>query len=143
MSKTVAEIVKAVAEDGMDATFGIIDAAIENGWRDWYCKDQSLKNRSKKFMSILNRLTDGGKVDLNDKVSFSNCYSKQTYDRMVIESNARDKGSIVIKNDPSTYGVRWVAIVYPGDYRDRDADAQTIKFENIYTLTSWLNEPWG
>ena len=39
MSKTVTEIVKAVAEDGLDVTFGTTDAAIDNGWYDWFCQD--------------------------------------------------------------------------------------------------------
>lgn len=68
MSKTVTEIVKAVAEDGLDATFGTTNAAIDNGWYDWFCQDRSLKNRSKKFMTILNRLTNGGKVSLDGEV---------------------------------------------------------------------------
>lgn len=83
--KSVAEIVATVAEQGMDGVFGDVQDAITNGWGDWFCTDKSLKNRSKKFMGVLNRIDGKGKVGLDAKVTFINCYSEHLYDRMILE----------------------------------------------------------
>ena len=135
MSKSIAEIVKTVAEDGMDTTFGTVDAAVDNGWHDWFCQESSLKNRSKKFMTILNRLTNGGKVSLDDEVVFLNRYSEHLFDVMIIKS---PKGNLVIENDPQEHGVRW-AVTADGEY----SMGFFLKFDSVHSLTAWLNEPWG
>lgn len=43
------------------------------GWYDWFCKDSSLKNKTKRMGNIIKQLKDGGKVDLdNTYVWFKN-----------------------------------------------------------------------
>lgn len=37
----------------------------EAGWYDWFCKDSSLKNKTKKMGNIIKQIKDGGKVDLD------------------------------------------------------------------------------
>ena len=39
---------------------------IEAGWYDWFCRDTSLKNKTKKMGQIIKQIKDGGKVDLNN-----------------------------------------------------------------------------
>ena len=37
---------------------------IEAGWYDWFCKDTSLNNKTKKMGNIIKQIKPGGKVDL-------------------------------------------------------------------------------
>lgn len=37
----------------------------EAGWYDWFCKDASLANKTKRMGRIVSRVKDGGKVDLD------------------------------------------------------------------------------
>ena len=85
--KSVAEIVATVAEQGMDGAFGDVQDAITNGWGDWFCTDKALKNRSKKFMGVLNRIDGKGKVGLDAKVTLMNCCSEYLYDRMILDGD--------------------------------------------------------
>lgn len=134
--KTVAEIVATVAEKGMDGAFGDVQDAITNGWGDWFCTDKSLKNRSKKFMGVLNRIDGKGKVGLNAKVTFLNCYAEHLYDRMILESKDL---TLSIENDPEEYGARWAVVVVSGG---PESGPSVVKFKNVHALVAWLNEPW-
>ena len=134
--KTVAEIVATVAEQGMDGAFGDVQDAITNGWGDWFCTDKALKNRSKKFMSVLNRIDGKGKVGLDAKVTFLNCCSEYLYDRMILDG---DDYTLSIENDPEEYGVRWAAVIVSGG---PESGPSVVKFKNVHALVAWLNEPW-
>src|SRR5690554_2163545 len=39
---------------------------IEAGWYDWFCRDTSLKNKTKKMGNIIKQIKAGGKVNLNE-----------------------------------------------------------------------------
>ena len=39
---------------------------IDAGWYDWFCKDSSLKNKTKKIGNIIKGIKAGGKVNLKD-----------------------------------------------------------------------------
>lgn len=39
---------------------------IDAGWYDWFCKDTSLANKTKRMGQIVKQIKDGGKVDLNN-----------------------------------------------------------------------------
>lgn len=39
---------------------------IEAGWYDWFCRDTSLKNKTKKMGNIIKQIKDGGKINLNE-----------------------------------------------------------------------------
>lgn len=134
--KSVAEIVNTVAEVGLDGAFGDVQDAISNGWGDWFCTDKALKNRSKKFMSVLNRIDGKGKASLDDKVTFLNCCSEYLYDRMILDG---DDYTLSIENDPEEYGVRWAAVIVSGG---PESGSGIVKFKNVHALVAWLNEPW-
>lgn len=38
---------------------------ISAGWYDWFCKDTSLANKTKKLGNIIKKVKDGGKVNLD------------------------------------------------------------------------------
>ena len=39
---------------------------IQAGWYDWFCKDSSLANKTKKMGNIVRQVKRGGKVNLDD-----------------------------------------------------------------------------
>lgn len=39
---------------------------INAGWYDWFCKDTSLANKTKRMGQIVKQIKDGGKVDLDN-----------------------------------------------------------------------------
>ena len=135
--KTVAEIVNTVAEQGMDGAFGDVQDAITNGWGDWFCTDKALKNRSKKFMGVLNRIDGKGKVSFDAKVTLMNCYAEHLYDRMILDG---DDYTLSVENDPEEHGVRWAAVIVSGG---PEGGSGIVKFKNVHALVAWLNEPWN
>lgn len=42
------------------------DTQVKAGWYDWFCKDTSLANKTKRMGSIIKQLKAGGKVDLDN-----------------------------------------------------------------------------
>ena len=48
---------------------------IEAGWYDWFCRDSSLRSKTYKLGKIINRIRDGGKVNLDTTYVFfkNNC----------------------------------------------------------------------
>ena len=43
-----------------------VKVQIDAGWYDWFCKDTSLKNKTKKMGNIIKQIKDGGKVNLDE-----------------------------------------------------------------------------
>ena len=39
---------------------------IDAGWYDWFCKDTSLANKTKRMGQIVKQIKDGGKIDLDN-----------------------------------------------------------------------------
>jgi len=42
-----------------------VTTQIEAGWYDWFCKDSSLANKTKRMGNIIKQFKDGGKIDLD------------------------------------------------------------------------------
>ena len=43
-----------------------IKVQILAGWYDWFCKDSSLVNKTKRMGNIIKKIKDGGKVNMTD-----------------------------------------------------------------------------
>ena len=52
----------------LDGGFESVDVSTQilAGWYDWFCKDSSLKNKTKKIGNIIKGIKAGGKVNLKD-----------------------------------------------------------------------------
>ena len=52
----------------LDGGFESVDVSTQilAGWYDWFCKDSSLKNKTKKMGNIIKGIKAGGKVNLKD-----------------------------------------------------------------------------
>ena len=55
-------------DEFMEGNFNADDVKtqIKAGWYDWFCKDSSLANKTKKMGNIIKQVKRGGKVDLEN-----------------------------------------------------------------------------
>jgi hypothetical protein len=42
------------------------DTQVEAGWYDWFCKDTSLANKTKRMGSIIKQIKPGGRIDFDN-----------------------------------------------------------------------------
>ena len=61
MNMNIKDWQKAFKEGRFDSD----EAQCDAGWYDWFCKNASLKNKTKRLGSIIKQIKDGGKVDLD------------------------------------------------------------------------------
>lgn len=115
---------------------------VEAGWHDWFCMDSSLPKRLRFLGSIVERLQDGGKVDLdNSYVFFRNCLPLAgiPYDCIKV-------------CDIETYKVQFVLTIgapYENNgmryhlYSSRNG-FETMIFSSVKKtgIIAWLNKPW-
>lgn len=135
--RSVAEILRNINKDGLDGAYGDPKSAVHNGWRDWFCDEFMLKYRTRKFLPILHRITDEGKVNSESGVGFRNILSNRMYDDMSLHTKG---SSLYIGNNPERDGALWcVHILYNGS----SFDDRQYKFNSTEDLVSWLNTPWG
>ena len=75
---------------------------IEAGWYDWFCKDTSLKNKTKKMGNIIRQIKDGGRVNLAETYVWfkNNCpMSGPLYDDFRIANIKDGATQLVIQLD--------------------------------------------
>ena len=122
---------------------------VDAGWYDWFCKGESLRNKTYKMGRIIKQVKDGGKVDLDDWYVWfkNNCpMSGPLYDDFRF---ARlDDGLVMFtiqidccwnKRKYSVYGRKQLA---NGELEDR-FDKPLFECDNSRDLVKWLNSPWG
>ena len=135
--RSVAEIIKNIDKNGLDNAYGDPKSAVHNGWRDWFCDEFMLKYRTRKFLPILHRITDEGKVNSESGVGFRNILSNRMYDDMSLKTG---ECSLYIGSNPERDGALWcVHVLYDGS----SFDDREYKFDNTEDLVAWLNTPWG
>lgn len=79
-------------EEFQNGTFNIkdIDVQISAGWHDWFCKDESLLNKTKQLGKKVIQIKDSPKIDLDKQyVFFKNCcpVNGSLYDQIKICDN--------------------------------------------------------
>jgi len=113
---------------------------IKAGWYDWFCKDTSLANKTKKMGNIIVKINCGGKVDLNNWYVWfkNNCpIMGPLYDDFRFAD--RETGDVqftIVCNDKRTnhrYEV-WG--------RHNNFEGPIIGFDSSRELVKWLNKPW-
>ena len=118
---------------------------IEAGWYDWFCKDSSLANKTKRMGNIIAKLSKGGKVDLdNNYVWFkNNCpLNGPLYDDFRFADLETGDVQMTIQLDCcwnnhrySVWGRR-----HPG--ADFEHDRPLFETDSVRELINWLNSPW-
>lgn len=115
-----------------------IETQIFAGWYDWFCKDASLKNKTKRMGQIIKQFKDNGRIDLdNTYVWFkNNCpINSPLYDDFRI-ANIKDNSTIFLVQLESPWeDTRFVV------YGKEDLFEKPIfKTNNQRELVKWFND---
>ena len=109
------------------------------GWYDWFCKTESLRNKTYKMGRIIKQVKDGGKVDLDNWYVWfkNNCpMVGPLYDdfRFADKKTGDVQFTIAINDKRSDYK-------YEVWGRKNNFDGCIIGFNNSRDLIKWLNTP--
>lgn len=114
---------------------------IEAGWFDWFCKDTSLVNKTKKMGNIIKQIEPGGKVDLETSYVWfkNNCpISGPLYDDFRIADIEANVTLMLVQIDCGWHERKYV--VYD---RLDGFDKPVFKTDSSRELVKWLNKGWN
>ena len=117
---------------------------IQAGWYDWFCKDSSLANKTKKMGNIVRQVKRGGKVNLDDWYVWfkNNCpLNGPLYDDFRFASLKTGDVQFTIQINCCWNKHRYA--VY-GRTPDGEGhwDEPLFESDNLKDLVNWLNSPW-
>ncbi len=110
---------------------------IEAGWYDWFCRDTSLKNKTKKMGQIIKQIKDGGKVDLNNMYVWfkNNCpMSGPLYDDFRIANINDGATQLLVQLDSPWEDTKYV-VYSVDDFFDKPV----LLTNSSRELVKWLN----
>ena len=110
---------------------------IEAGWYDWFCRDTSLKNKTKKMGNIIKQIKDGGKVDLNNMYVWfkNNCpMSGPLYDDFRIANINDGATQLLVQLDSPWEDTKYV-VYSVDDFFDKPV----LLTNSSRELVKWLN----
>ena len=114
-----------------------LDTQCDAGWYDWFCKDTSLKNKTKKMGNIVKCVKDGGRINLDTSyVWFKNncpCVGRLYDDfRFADLETGNVLYTICIDDDRSDFK-------YEVWGRDNNFKGMIVGFNTKKELVNWLN----
>ena len=113
---------------------------IEAGWFDWFCRDTSLANKTKKMGNIIKQIKTGGKVDLETSYVWfkNNCpLSGPLYDDFRIADIETNNNLIVVQIDCFRNDSKYTA------YERLDGfEKPVFQSNSSRELVKWLNTGW-
>ena len=117
---------------------------IQAGWYDWFCKDSSLVNKTKKMGNIVRQVKRGGKVNLDDWYVWfkNNCpLNGPLYDDFRFASLETRDVQFTIQINCCWNKHRYA--VY-GRTPDGEGhwDEPLFESDSLKDLVKWLNSPW-
>lgn len=120
------------------------DVQIRAGWYDWFCKDTSLANKTKKMGSIIKQIKEGGKVDFDKWYVWfkNNCpMSGPLYDDFRFADLENGDVQFTIQINCCWNNTRYA--VY-GRTPDGEGhwDKPLFSCDTSRELVKWLNTPW-
>ena len=121
-----------------------IRVQIQAGWYDWFCKDYSLANKTKKMGNIVRQVKRGGKVNLDDWYVWfkNNCpLNGPLYDDFRFASLETGDVQFTIQINCCWNKHRYA--VY-GRTPDGEGhwDEPLFESDSLKDLVKWLNSPW-
>ena len=121
-----------------------VKTQIKAGWFDWFCKDSSLKNKTKRMGNIIVQLKEGGKVNFkNWYVWFkNNCpLNGPLYDDFRFADLETGYVQFTIQLDCC-----WNQHKYSVYGRTPDgkfhSEEPLFESDSVKDLVKWLNSPW-
>lgn len=113
---------------------------INAGWFDWFCRDTSLANKTKKIGNIIKQIKAGGKVDLETSYVWfkNNCpLSGPLYDDFRIADIETNNNLIVVQIDCFRNDSKYTA------YERLDGfEKPVFETNSSRELVKWLNTGW-
>lgn len=113
---------------------------VKAGWYDWFCKTESLRNKTYKMGKIVKQVKDGGKVDLDKHYVWfkNNCpMVGPLYDDFRFADLETGDVQLTITIDDKRSEHK-----YEVWGRKNNFDGPIICFDNSRDLVKWLNTPW-
>ncbi|MDY0139921.1 MAG: hypothetical protein RBR50_09480 [Candidatus Izemoplasmatales bacterium] len=110
---------------------------IDAGWYDWFCRDTSLKNKTKKMGNIIKQIKDDGKVDLNNMYVWfkNNCpINGPLYDDFRIANISDGATQLIVQLDSP-----WEDAKYTVYSVDDFFDKPVLLTNSSRVLVKWLN----
>jgi len=113
---------------------------INAGWFDWFCRDTSLANKTKKMGNIIKQIKPGGKVDLESSYVWfkNNCpLSGPLYDDFRIADIETNNNLIVVQIDCFRNDSKYTV------YERLDGfEKPVFQSNSSRELVKWLNTGW-
>lgn len=109
----------------------------EAGWYDWFCRDTSLRNKTRKMGNIIKQIKDGGRVNLDKTYVWfkNNCsMSGPLYDDFRIANIKDGATQLVIQIDSHWENERY-AVYSVDDFFEKPA----LLTNSSRDLVKWLN----
>ncbi len=113
---------------------------IKAGWFDWFCKDSSLANKTKKMGNIIKQIKAVGKVDLETSYVWfkNNCpLNGPLYDDFRIADIETNNNLIVVQIDCA-----WNDFKYTAYERLDGFEKPVFESNSSRELVKWLNQGW-
>ena len=113
---------------------------IDAGWYDWFCRDTSLANKTKKMGRIIKQVKDGGKVNLDTMYVWfkNNCpLNGPLYDDFRFADIETGDVQFTIQIDCCWYNSKYA--VYA---RKTGWDKPAFETNSSKELVKWLNASW-
>jgi hypothetical protein len=116
-------------------------AQIEAGWFDWFCRDTSLANKTKKMGNIIKQIKIGGKVDLETSYVWfkNNCpLNGPLYDDFRIADIENNNNLFVVQID-----CVWNDSRYTVFERLDGFEKPVFQTDSSRELVKWFNKGWA
>ena len=118
-----------------------VQTQIEAGWFDWFCKDTSLANKTKRLGNIIKQIKAGGKVDLETSYVWfkNNCpLNGPLFDDFRIADMETNNNLFVVQIDCA-----WNDSKYTVYERLDGFDKPAFKTNSSRELVKWFNVGWN
>ncbi|HAX03404.1 MAG: hypothetical protein A2Y45_00415 [Tenericutes bacterium GWC2_34_14] len=123
--------------DGIHASSDV-QTQIEAGWYDWFCKDSSLANKTRRMGNIIKQIKPGGKVDLDSSFVWfkNNCpLDAPLYDDFRIADINSDSTLLVIQIDNRANECRYTVFDRLNDFKTQVFGSNSKK-----EFIQWINK---
>ena len=117
-----------------------LQTQIKAGWYDWFCKDESLVNKTKRMGYIVKQFKDGGKLNLDKMYVWfkNNCpLAGPLYDDFRIADI--ESGDTLFTIQINCFREEKRYTVYG---KKNDFDIPLFNTDSIKELVNWFNEGW-
>ena len=139
--------VKTWIEEFLEGNFDDEDIRVQilAGWYDWFCKDSSLKNKTKRMGNIIKKVQAGGKIDLENWYIWfkNNCpLNGPLYDDFRFADIETGEVQFTIQIDCCWNLRKYVVWGRKEPGAPFQSDKPLFETDEVKELVKWFNSPW-